>query len=216
MDVYCGWVSRWELEPVHACVVPYPCSCPCPCMCVHPRVVQVAAGLLEGLAAGSPQWHAWGEAGYNAAATAAGATGNIGDRDAVSVPCSGATPSCAACSVVVQEGNVGAPPPAPTNWSAWRVFARDRRAPVTPGSFLPLDVRTHGGSTAFGNPGVAVLTLPGLGLGLGLGLGQGLGQQQQLLVVSYFLFGEGAASGEAGSLLFWTPLPSNCTAAAHG
>ena len=34
-----------------------------------------------------------------------------------------------------------------------------------------------------------------------------------LLVVSYFVFGEGAAPGEAGSLLFFTQVPDRCASA---
>jgi len=59
--------------------------------------------------------------------------------------------------------------------------------------FQLLDVKTPKGSTAFGNPTFTVLTLPGGEMGI---------------VVTYFIFSEGAAPGEAGQLIFYHELPS--------
>lgn len=168
---------------------------------------QVAGGVVEGIAAGDARWQAWPEAAYDAALSAEGAAGNIGGRDCVQLPAAAARcggGGAAALALQVQEANVGAPPPAPTNWSAWRVFAIDRAAPLV-GGFEELRVVTHGGSSAFGNPGVSLLA-PGLEENGAVAGGADAG----LLVVSFFLFGEGAAPGEAGSLLFFWRL--NCSA----
>ena len=190
---------------------------------------QVAGGVLSGLAAGDARWQAWPETAYDAALSAEGAAGNIGGRDCVQLPAAaarcgggGGTPALA---LQLQEANVGAPPPAPTNWSAWRVFALNRAAPLA-GGFEQLRVATHGGSTAFGNPGVTLLAPASAAGGvknagaISASAGAGAGGATDavvgatdagLLVVSYFLFGEGAAPGEAGSLLFFWRL--NCSTA---
>lgn len=187
---------------------------------------QVAGGVLSGLAAGDARWQAWPETAYDAALSAEGATGNIGSRDCVQLPAAaarcGGGGGAPALALQLQEANVGAPPPAPTNWSAWRVFALNRAAPLA-GGFEQLRVATHGGSTAFGNPGVTLLApavrgvkhagviSASAGAGAG-GADAGVATDAGLLLVSYFLFGEGAAHGEAGSLLFFWRL--NCSTAA--
>jgi len=51
-----------------------------------------------------------------------------------------------------------------------------------------LNVKTHKGSTAFGNPAVTMLTSPN-------------GRPARL--VTYFIFSQGAASGEGGELVFY-------------
>ena len=86
---------------------------------------------------------------------------------------------CGAGTLVLQEGNRASP----TDWARWAVFVREATDGMA--AWAPLAVTTPGGSRSFGNPGVAHL-------------GGGL------LAVSYFLFSEGAAPGEAGQLLFWT------------
>jgi hypothetical protein len=188
---------------------------------------QVAGGVLSGLAAGDARWQAWPETAYDAALSAEGAAGNIGGRDCVQLPAAaarcggGGGDGTPALALQLQEANVGAPPPAPTNWSAWRIFALNRAAPLA-GGFEQLRVATHGGSTAFGNPGVALLAPAAggaknagaisVGAGAGAGGANAVGTTDAgLLVVSYFLFGEGAAPGEAGSLLFFWRL--NCSTA---
>jgi hypothetical protein len=86
---------------------------------------------------------------------------------------------CGAGTLVLQEGNRASP----TNWAQWAVYVRGATDGMA--AWAPLAVATPGGSRSFGNPGAAHL-------------GGGL------LAVSYFLFAEGAAPGEAGQLLFWT------------
>jgi hypothetical protein len=83
---------------------------------------------------------------------------------------------CGSGTLVLQEGNRANP----TDWAKWGVFAKEAGD-----STRALQIQTPGGSRSFGNPGA-------------VHLGGGL------LAVSYFLFSEGAAPGEAGQLLFWT------------
>lgn len=73
------------------------------------------------------------------------------------------------------------------DWSAWRTYLRDPNA----GRIDPLPMRTHGGSGSFGNPSVSAVTAP---------------NGAPALVVTQFLFHEGAAPGEAGELLYVVPL----------
>jgi hypothetical protein len=76
----------------------------------------------------------------------------------------------------------------PADWGSWRVFRYDREA----GRAWPLAVRTHGGSTAFANPTVTALRTP---------------SGASALLVTLFVFSEGAAPGEAGPLLYYRELP---------
>lgn len=71
----------------------------------------------------------------------------------------------------------------PKDWASWRVFRYDRDT----GAARPLPVRTHGGSRAFANPTVTALHDPA---------------GNPAAVVTLFVFGEGAARGEAGPLLY--------------
>lgn len=74
------------------------------------------------------------------------------------------------------------------DWGSWRIFRYDRAAGVA----HPVRIRTHGGSVAFGNPKVTVLRAP---------------SGRTALVASMFVFGEGAAPGEGGPLLYYRELP---------
>ena len=112
---------------------------------------------------------------------------------------------------VIQEGNIqGVSPIIPTDFGAWRLWLysyKDNESSVypAPGSsritattpdnyyFTPIFPRTHGRSYSFGNPSCTMVTSP-----------SGTGK---ILVCSYMLFAEGAASGEAGPLLFYVSLP---------
>jgi hypothetical protein len=73
------------------------------------------------------------------------------------------------------------------DWSTWRTYLHDPSA----GRIDALPMRTHGGSRAFGNPSVSAVTAP---------------DGSPALVVTQFLFHEGAAPGEAGELLYVVPL----------
>jgi hypothetical protein len=73
------------------------------------------------------------------------------------------------------------------DFATWRVYLYDRAA----GTAERLEVVTHRGSTAFANPTATVLRDP---------------KGRDALMVTMFLPMEGAAPGEAGSLLYLVPL----------
>jgi hypothetical protein len=73
------------------------------------------------------------------------------------------------------------------DFGSWRLFLRDRRS----GVLSAVRVATPGGSTSFGNPTVTELVAP---------------SGRRALMVTMFVFSEGAAGGEAGSLLFYREL----------
>jgi hypothetical protein len=73
------------------------------------------------------------------------------------------------------------------DFATWRVYLYDRSA----GTAERLDVVTHGGSTAFANPTATMLRDPG---------------GRAALIVTLFVPMEGAAPGEAGSLLYLVPV----------
>lgn len=75
----------------------------------------------------------------------------------------------------------------PNDFGSWRLFLRDRRS----GALSAVRVATPGGSQSFGNPTVTELVAP---------------DGKRALMVTMFVFAEGAASGEAGSLLFYREL----------
>lgn len=122
---------------------------------------------------------------YNNLFISNGVTGNIGQRDTV-LTTSG--------RFNVQEGNLGV---AGGSWDLWRIwlyeFGDALNYPTGTGTVTMLSPATAGGSTSIGNPSVSVVDSP-----------SGVGKS---LVVSYFLFGEGAAPGEAGSLLYYFDIP---------
>ena len=70
-----------------------------------------------------------------------------------------------------------------SDWSSWRVYLYDHLAQ----RIYPLNIRTHGGSFAFGNPTATQVVTP---------------DGRNALAVTLFLFGEGAAANEAGPLVF--------------
>jgi hypothetical protein len=80
------------------------------------------------------------------------------------------------------------------DFASWRVYLYDRAA----GTAERLEIATHGGSTAFANPTASVLQDP---------------QGRDALMVTIFLPLEGAAPGEAGSLLYLVPLDRSRVAA---
>jgi hypothetical protein len=77
------------------------------------------------------------------------------------------------------------------DWSSWRVYLHDETAGGrgdTSHAMTKLNVRTHGVSASFGNPTATVVTDPG---------------GRRAVVVTFFLFSEGAAAGEAGELVYY-------------
>jgi hypothetical protein len=79
------------------------------------------------------------------------------------------------------QGEVG-------DWGSWRVWLRD----LADEAVAPIRVRTHGGSAAFGNPTVTALALP---------------DGRPGLVLTLYVFGDGAAPGERGPLVAAFPFP---------
>jgi hypothetical protein len=72
--------------------------------------------------------------------------------------------------------------------ASWRIYLYDGEL----GSAVRLSPVTHGGSTAFSNPSITSLTSP---------------TGRPAIVVTMFVPAEGAATGESGSLIYYTELP---------
>jgi hypothetical protein len=119
--------------------------------------------------------------GYNNRFKAIGATGGIGQRDTL-VTTTG--------RFNIQEyhrGRIG------TDWDKWSIalykFGDPYNYPTGRGTMIKLSPQTPGGSRSFGNPSVAIVDRP-----------EGGGKA---MVVSYFLFSQGAAPGEGGPLIYY-------------
>lgn len=150
------------------------------------------------------RWETASSVGYDSAFKKAGCIGNIGQRDAGELGGS---------LVVVQEGNTAHMPP--TVWAEWKLWIYMPAAgeavlgaggPTGAGTITQLKPKTHGGSTAFGNPSFKVLPCPNEKQRGG----------KQCVFVSFFAFGEGAAPGEAGVVAFVASAPSATVAPAAG
>jgi hypothetical protein len=72
----------------------------------------------------------------------------------------------------------------PGDYSSWRLFLIDPRNRVT----RPLEIETGGDSRSFGNPTATALTAP---------------SGRPAILVTMYVFAEGAARGEAGPLVFY-------------
>lgn len=70
------------------------------------------------------------------------------------------------------------------DYATWRPFLIDPRSPAP----RPLAIATHGGSRSFGNPTATELDAP---------------SGKRAVLVTQFVFAEGAAPGEAGSLIYY-------------
>jgi hypothetical protein len=125
------------------------------------------------------RWEARRQRHLDSAVESCGVSGNIGDRDHV---------RWQGRELDVIEGQLRK-----GDWSSWRVFLYDRSAR----SANPLQVRTHGGSTAFGNPTVRQLRSPA---------------GAAAVAVTLFVFSEGAAPGEPGELVYYRELPDDSSA----
>lgn len=121
---------------------------------------------------------------YNARFAAEGVSGNLGQRD---------TLITASNRYNVQEGNVGVPA---ASWDKWRIFlykfGEKYNYPTGVGTLIPIYPKTPGGSTSFGNPSISIVDSPD--------------GRDKIIVISYFVFSEGAAPGEGGSLLYYFPV----------
>ncbi len=132
-------------------------------------VDRVGVGLLTNF----NSWVARAKNAYNDQLLDMGVQGNVGDRDHIMY---------GDHKYNVQEGQL-----IKDDWSSWRCFLYSYQDDA----FSRLQVKTHGGSTAFGNPTVTRLRSP---------------DGVDSLVITYFLFSEGAAPGEAGPLVFFHKL----------
>jgi Bacterial Ig domain len=121
-------------------------------------------------------WKTQTDANLNTLFTKLGTIGgNVGDRDALLYQ--GRPYS------LVEAQNTK------NSFGTWRPYLFDRTA----NSLTRLALRTHGGSTAFGNPTYTELRLPAGRRGF---------------VATQFIFSEGAAQGEAGSLFYHRSFPT--------
>jgi hypothetical protein len=141
----------------------------------YPDVDRQATGVLTGFL----RWEATAAAQLNAAflglqrfhtGFSKPPAGHIGDRDHVTVD---------GARLDVHEAQYRR-----NDFLTWRPFLVDPPAPAPE----PLEVRTHAGSRAFGNPTVTALTSPA---------------GKPALFVSLFVFSEGAAPSESGPLLYY-------------
>lgn len=121
-------------------------------------------------------WKAQADSNLNTLFTSLGTIkGNVGDRDAFfhqGKPYS------------LVEGQY-----TKNDFSTWRPYLFDR----TSNSLTSLALRTHAGSTSFGNPTYTDLTLP---------------DGKKGFVSTQFIFSEGAAPGEAGPLIYYKRYPT--------
>ncbi|MEA2130975.1 MAG: hypothetical protein QOJ85_3866 [Solirubrobacteraceae bacterium] len=146
---------------------------------VTPAVDRNASGLLNGFPGSAPTWGSITvDARVNNAIQALEPTvHHIGDRDRVMFQGYGFR------LVEAQTRR--------DDWSSWRVYLYDETADArgdTLHAMTKLNVRTHRASSSFGNPTATVVTDP-------IGL--------RAVVVTLFLFSEGAAAGEAGELIYY-------------
>lgn len=119
------------------------------------------------------EWHTAPNRKLDAAMEVAGVVGHIGDR---------ATFTFRGRPFMLIEGETD-----PGDWASWRLYLHDPLA----GTVERLDIRTDGGSQAFSNPAVDVVSIDG----------------QPSLLVTMYLFTEGAADGEGGGLVYYQPIP---------
>lgn len=118
---------------------------------------------------------------YNNLLISLGATDAVGQRDTLLTTTN---------RYNLQEIHFGTPGGDWQNWRVWLYkFTETTAYPTGAGTVTPLSPLTPSGSTAFGNPSIAVVDRPSGG--------------GKALVVSYYLFGQGAAPGEAGSLIYY-------------
>ena len=118
---------------------------------------------------------------YNNTLIANGVTGSIGQRD---------TLITTAIRYNIQEGNIGQPGASFDKWRIWLYkFGDNLNYPTGNGTWSALSPITPAGSTSFGNPSITVVDKP---------TGNG-----KSIVISYYLFSEGAKKQEAGPLIYY-------------
>ena len=135
--------------------------------------------------------------------TLQGATGNVGQRDFITINDN---------KFALQEGNIQGAPYDKWDFGAWRLWIyqyKDETGMVPAPSdvvninfwdtyFKPFFPRTHNRSTSFGNPSIKILTNPN-------------DTTSQVLFAHFYIFGEGAATGEAGPCIFYQPISSQAS-----
>jgi hypothetical protein len=99
--------------------------------------------------------------------------GNIGDRDWFELD---------GHAYALQEAQT-----TKNDWGSWRTYLVDRESNAA----FPLEMKTAGGSRAFGNPTATVVTAP---------------DGEPAIVVTQYVFSEAAAPAEAGSLIYFKHL----------
>lgn len=110
---------------------------------------------------------------YNKKLRDMGVKGHIGDRDYIQI---------FGRNITLQEANLVPPSSYGTLfWGSWRIFLYDHST----NNFSMLQITTHDSSTSFGNPTLTLLESP----------------KGKTLIVTYFLFSEGAKESEAGELI---------------
>jgi len=116
-----------------------------------------------------------------------GVTGSIGQRDFKNDQYTN--------WMSLQAANIGSP--SPTDLSAWRLWLyvyglqdKYKEYPYGDGSWIALKPQTKGGSYSFGNPFFKALPHP-------------TAAGKAVMLTTYYVFSEGAAKGEAGTLLFY-------------
>ncbi len=143
---------------------------------------------------------------YNQMFINQGGIGNIGQR---------APGYVEGIHINAQEANIGSMPP--TIWEDWRVWLYiygPMESSIPKGGSLAtvvvLDIKTHGGSTAIGNPSFQIVPCPMKVQVQAVTPGKREGVvQYNCIFISYFIFSEGAADGESGVVVFYKNIDSS-------
>ncbi|NMC08104.1 MAG: hypothetical protein GYA24_23060 [Candidatus Lokiarchaeota archaeon] len=136
---------------------------------------RVATGVLHGLLSSNPSWTATPWVEYNRVLECKWIQGHIGAREVGLLW---------GRFYSLQEAQLRK-----DDWSTWRSFLYS----WDDGGFWPLEIKTHGGSTAFSNPHFRVVSDP-------------LNSSRTAIIVTHFVHAAGAAAGEAGPMLFVKPV----------
>ena len=122
---------------------------------------------------------------------------------------------------MIIEGNVGIGTAAWQDWKLWLWVSKhvntscnfDNQRFLTStkmdGNFYLIDMLTPQNSTSFANPAVAIVDCPTNGQKVNNG------ETYQCIVGTYFVFSEGAGTGEAGSMLFYKEIVDNNNKFSH-
>jgi len=145
--------------------------------CQSNGVDRIAHGTLTDFF-GTPGWSTYAEIVLNEKLIAAGVGGDIGDRDYGKIP----DPNTNEAGYILQETQL-----TDGDWSSWRMRLYDFERQT----YTLLAPDTNGGSYSFGNGTFTSLKSP---------------SGKDAVLVTYYVFSEGAAQGEAGPLLFYNEI----------